>query len=166
LVLARTGETTRSQALLDEVAKRFPMNTAINRYWVPTAQASLVLRRDEAQAIELLRVTVPYELAYPDPTLQTGVLLYPAYVRGEAYLRGGRGKEAGAEFQKYLQYPGATVNCPLAALARLQLGRSYVLTREGEKASAAYRDFLALWKDADPDLPILISAKSEFAKLK
>jgi eukaryotic-like serine/threonine-protein kinase len=166
LVLARTGETTRSQGLLDEVAKRFPMNTAINRYWVPTARASLVLRRDEAQAIELLRVTVPYELAYPDPTLQTGVLLYPAYVRGEAYLRRGRGKEAAAEFQKYLQYPGATVNCPLAALARLQLGRSYVLTREVEKASAAYRDFLALWKDADPDLPILISAKSEYAKLK
>jgi serine/threonine protein kinase len=166
LVLARTGETTRSQGLLDEVAKRFPMNTAINRYWVPTARASLVLRRGEAQAIELLRVTVPYELAYPDPTLQTGVLLYPAYVRGEAYLRRGHGKEAAAEFQKYLQYPGATVNCPLAALARLQLGRSYVLTREVEKASAAYRDFLALWKDADPDLPILISAKSEYAKLK
>jgi eukaryotic-like serine/threonine-protein kinase len=166
LVLARTGETTRSQGLLDEVAKRFPMNTAINRYWVPTARASLVLRRDETQAIELLRVTVPYELAYPDPTLQTGVLLYPAYVRGEAYLSGGRGKEAGAEFQKYLQYPGATVNCPLAALARLQLGRSYVLTGEVEKASAAYQDFLALWKDADPDLPILISAKSEYAKLK
>jgi len=166
LVLARIGETTRSEALLDAVAKRFPMNTAINRYWVPTARASLVLRRDEGQAIEYLRVTVPYEPAYPDPTLQTGILLYPAFVRGEAYLRGGKGKEAGTEFQKYLQYSTATVNCPLAALARLQLGRCYVLAGEKEKGIAGYRDFHTLWKDADPDIPVLRQAKGEYAKLQ
>jgi tetratricopeptide (TPR) repeat protein len=166
LILARTGETTRSQELLDHVAGRFPMNTAINRYWVPTARASLALQRDEAQAIEILRVTVPYELAYPDPTLVTGIFLYPVFVRGEAYIHGGKGKEAAAEFDKYLQYPGATVNCPLAALARLQLGRSYALTHEVEKASAAYRDFLRLWKEADPDIPVLKQAKDEYAKLR
>ena len=166
LILARTGETTRSQELLDHVAGRFPMNTAINRYWVPTARATLALQRDEAQAIEILRVTVPYELAYPDPTLVTGIFLYPVFVRGEAYIHGGKGKEAAAEFDKYLQYPGATVNCPLAALARLQLGRSYALTHEVEKASAAYRDFLRLWKEADPDIPVLKQAKDEYAKLR
>ena len=125
-----------------------------------------MLRSDEALAIDMLRVTVPYELAYPDPTLVTGIFLYPAFVRGEAYIREGRGKEAVTEFDKYLQYPGATVSCPLAALARLQLGRSYVLTHEVEKASAAYRDFLSLWKDADPDIPVLKQAKGEYARLQ
>jgi len=165
-VLARTGETARSHATLDELAKRFPLNTAVNRYWVPTARASLELRRDEAQAIEILRVAVPYELAYPDPTLETGIFLYPAYVRGEAYLRGGRGTEAATEFQKYLEHRNATVNCPLGALARLQLGRSYGLANEKEKARAAYQDFFALWKDRDPDIPIFKQAKAEYAKLQ
>jgi eukaryotic-like serine/threonine-protein kinase len=165
LVLARAGEQARSRGLLDDLVKRAPLNTAINKYWVPIARASRALSRDETRAIEILRVTVPYELAYPDPTLQTGIFLYPAYVRGQAYLRGAKGEEAAAEFQKYLKYRNATVNCPLGALARLQLGRSYLLTHETDKARAAYQDFLTLWKDADPDIPILKQAKGEYAKL-
>ena len=166
LILARTGETNRSGEPLDAVARRFPTNTAINKYWVPAARASLALQRDEVQAIEILRVTVPYELAYLDPTLGTGIFLYPAFIRGEAYLRANKGPEAAAEFQKYLQYRGAAVNCPLAALARLQLGRSYVLMHDLEKARTAYRDFLALWKEADSDIPVLKQAKAEFEKLR
>jgi len=166
LILARTGEMARSQSLLDDLAARFPLNTTINRYWVPTARASLALQHDEAQAIEVLRITAPYELAYPDPTLQTGIFLYPAFVRGEAYLREGKGGEAAAEFQKYATYRTAAVNCPLGALAQLQLGRSYLLTSEVDKARTAYQEFLTLWKDADPDIPILHQAKAEFAKLQ
>jgi tetratricopeptide (TPR) repeat protein len=162
-VLARLGETTRSP---EDLTGRFPLNTAINRYWVPTVRASLALRRNEAQAIEILRVTVPYELSYPDPTLQTGIFLYPAFVRGEAYLRQNKGKEAVTEFQKYVDHQAATVNCPLGALARLELGRSYALVRQMDKARAAYQDFFTLWKDADPDVPIFVQAKNEYEKLK
>ena len=111
-------------------------------------------------------MTVPYELAYPDPTLQTGIFLYPAFVRGEAFLRQGKGREAAAEFQKYADHRTATVNCPLGALARLQLGRSYLLTHEMDKARVAYEDFLTLWKDADADIPVLKQAKAEYAKLQ
>ena len=163
LVLARTGETTRS---LDDLSGRFPLNTAINRYWVPTARASVALPLNETRAVEILRVTVPYELAYLDPTLQTGIFLYPAFVRGEALLRQGKGREAAAEFQKYSDHRTATVNCPLGALARLQLGRSYLLTHEMDKARVAYEDFLTLWKDADADIPVLKQAKAEYAKLQ
>jgi serine/threonine protein kinase/tetratricopeptide (TPR) repeat protein len=166
LVLARTGETGLTRRQLDDLARTFPLNTAINSYWVPTARASLALQRDEAQAIEILRITVPYELAYPDPTLETGVFLYPAFVRGEAYLRAGRGAEAAHEFRKYLEHRGAIVNCPLGVLARLQLGRAYLLIGEVDEARAAYQEFLTLWKDADPDIPILKQAKAEFVKLQ
>ena len=165
LVSARTGESGHMGGQLDDLAHRFPLNTAINSYWVPTARASLALRRDEVEAIEILRITVPYELAYPDPTLETGVFLYPAFVRGEAYLRAGRGAEAAHEFRKYLEHRGAIVNCPLGVLARLQLGRAYLLIGEVDEARAAYQEFLTLWKDADPDIPILKQAKAEFAKL-
>jgi serine/threonine protein kinase/tetratricopeptide (TPR) repeat protein len=165
LILARIGEMAPSQDPLGELAKRFPLNTAINRYWVPTAQASLALRHDEVQAVDILRVTDPYELAYPDPTLQTGIFLYPVFVRGEAYLRARKGREAQREFQKYFEHRAAAVNCPLGALARLQLGRSYLLTSETDKARQVYQEFLGLWKDADPDVPILKQAREEFAKL-
>ena len=92
--------------------------------------------------------------------------LYPAYLRGEAYLRLGRGSEAATEFQKLLGHPGVVLNFPLGALARLGLGRAYALQGDKTKARATYQDFLTLWKDADPDIPILKQAKVEYAKLQ
>jgi eukaryotic-like serine/threonine-protein kinase len=92
--------------------------------------------------------------------------LYAVYVRGEAYLAAHLGTEAAAEFQKILDHRGIVVNEPIGALARLQIGRAYAMQGDTAKAKAAYQDFLTLWKDADPDIPILIAAKAEYAKLK
>jgi len=92
--------------------------------------------------------------------------MYPVYLRGEAYLLAHEGKEAAAEFQKIIDHPGVVLNFPLGALAHLQLGRAYALQGEVAKARAAYQDFLALWKDADPDIPILKEAKTEYAQLQ
>jgi len=92
--------------------------------------------------------------------------LYPVYVRGEGYLAAHQGKEAAAEFQKILNHRGIVLNEPIGALAHLQLGRAYVLQGDAAKARAAYQDFLTLWKDADPDIPILKQAKAEYAKLQ
>jgi eukaryotic-like serine/threonine-protein kinase len=92
--------------------------------------------------------------------------LYPIYVRGEAYLAAHRGTEAVAEFQKILDHRGVVVNEPIGALAHLQIGRAYAMQGETAQARAAYRGFLTLWKDADPDIPILKQAKAEYAKLQ
>jgi len=113
------------------------------------------------KAIEALQAAGPYELG--------GVVnsaLRPVYVRGEAYLAAHHGSEAAAEFQKILEHRGVAVNEPIGVLAHLQIGRAYVMQGETAKARAAYQDFLTLWKDADPDIPILIAAKSEYANLK
>lgn len=109
---------------------------------------------------------MPYELGSPLPQFEVGGSLYPVYVRGEAHLLLHHGKEAAAEFQKFLDHRGVAVSCPLAALARLQLGRAYALQSDRARSRAAYQDFFTVWKEADPDIPILIMAKSEYAKLK
>jgi tetratricopeptide (TPR) repeat protein len=116
-------------------------------------------RKDPNQAIELLQVTSPIELG------DQGYLL-PAYLRGEAYLMLHDGKAAVVEFQKFIDHRGLVANFPWGALARLQLGRAYTLSGDKNKARAAYQEFLGLWKDADPDIPILKDAKAEYAKLK
>ena len=150
-----------------KLADQFPLNTAINRYWLPAVYASIEIRRNNpAKALEDLRATAPYELGTPLPQFEVGGSLYPVYIRGEAYLLLHQGKEAAAEFQKFLDHSGVTVNCPLGALAHLQLGRAYALQADKTKARRAYQDFFALWKDADADIPILIAAKSEYAKLQ
>jgi len=92
--------------------------------------------------------------------------VHPPYLRGLAYLALSQGPEAAAEFQKILEHRGLVANCPLAALAHLQIGRAYAMQGNNAKAKAAYQDFLALWKDADPNIPVLIAAKAEYAKLK
>jgi cytochrome c-type biogenesis protein CcmH/NrfG len=92
--------------------------------------------------------------------------MYPVYVRGEAYLAAHQGKEAAAEFQKILNHRGIVLNEPIGALAHLQLGRAYAMSGDSAKARAAYEDFLTLWKDADPDIPVLQQAKAEYAKLQ
>ena len=158
LALARAGDVGRAQAMADDLQKRFPMNTLTNRYWLPTIRAAVELKRgNAARALELLQTTSPYEL---------GLNLYPVYVRGQAYLLAHNGTAAAAEFQRLLDHRSIVLNFPLGALAQLQLGRAYAMAGDSTKARSAYQDFFALWKDADPDIPILKEAKAEYAKLR
>jgi len=167
LGLARAGDSTQAEQMADDLAKRFPSDTAVNRYWLPTIRGAIEInRRSPAKAIEILVSSIPYELGNPLPQVEIGAYLYPVYVRGQAYLLLRNGEKAAGEFQNYLSHPGIAINCPLGALARLQLGRAYALTGDTAKARAAYQDFLALLKDADHDLTILNQAKAEYAKLQ
>jgi tetratricopeptide (TPR) repeat protein len=167
LALARTGDSAQAQKGADELEKRNPVNTVIVGYWLPTIRAVIEMNRNNpGTAVELLRAANFYELGTPLPTVEFGAFLYPAYLRGEAYLLLRKGNEAGAEFQKFLDHRGLVANCPLAPLAHLGLARAYVMQGDTAKARAAYQDFLTLWKEADPDIPILKQAKGEYVKLK
>jgi serine/threonine protein kinase/Flp pilus assembly protein TadD len=167
LALACSGDLARSRAFTDELQKEFSLNTQLNHYWLPVVRAYTELRVGHpAQAVKLLEEAAPYDFAFPEPQFSEGGLLYPVYVRGQAYLALHQGKEAAAEFQKFFDHRTIVANSPLAALARLGLTRSYVLQGDSPKARTAYEDFFALWKDADPDIPILKAAKAEYAKLQ
>jgi Flp pilus assembly protein TadD len=166
LALALAGDAAKSRALGDDLAKRFPEDTLVQLNYLPTLRAQLALiHNDSSKAIELLQAAAPYELGAAGSGGFTPTL-YPVYVRGEAYLAGHRGAEAAAEFRKILAWPGVVFNEPIGALARLGLARAYALQGETAKAHASYQDFLTLWKDADPAIPILLTAKSEYAKLR
>ena len=119
--------------------------------------------KDPKRALELLKMAGSIEFSQPT---QVGVILCPAYLRGEAYLLLHDGKEAAAEFQKFLDHRGLVGNFPWGVLARLGLARAYALQGDTPRARSAYQDFLTLWKDADPDIPLLTQAKAEYAKLK
>jgi eukaryotic-like serine/threonine-protein kinase len=166
LAMAFGGDAAQGQALANDLAKRFSKSTVVLFNYLPTIHAQLSLcRNNSSTAIEDLQAAAPYELGSP----AYGALsfnLYPVYARAEAYLVAHRGSEAAAEFQKILDHRGIVVNEPIGALAHLQIGRAYVVEGDTTKARAAYQDFLALWKDADPDIPILKQAKAEYAKLK
>src|SRR5215469_16792529 len=165
LALARAGNVARAAAIADQLASDNPSSTIQNSYWIPAIRAAIALQRHyPSLAVELLQPTVAYELAYSDP-LQVGVM-YPAFLCGQAYLDLHQGNEAAAEFQKFLDHRGVVLNYPLAALARLGLARAYVMQGDPSKAKSAYQDFLSLWKDADPDIPIYKAAKAEYAKLQ
>ena len=165
VALARAGFAAEAQALADELAKAHPSSTVLNFYWLPTARAAAELDLNHpAQAIDILRAAAPYELGSPTPI--GPATLYPVYVRGQAYLRLGQASQAVNEFQKILDHPGCVQNFPLGTLARLQLARAYALGGDKSKARTSYRDFFQLWKDADPDIPILKEAKAEYAKLR
>ena len=167
LTLACTGDLARAKTIADELQKQFPANTLLNVYWLPVVRAYLEIRRGRlAQALKFLEDAAPYDLAFPQPQFSQGGLLYPAYVRGQAYLALHQGKEAGVEFQKFLDHRTIVANSPLASLARVGLARAYAMQGDTVKAKAAYQDFLGLWKDADPDIPILKQAKAEYAKLQ
>ncbi len=167
LALARIGDVDRAERMAQSLADRFPLNTAINRYWLPVVHASIDIRLEKAaKALEDLQATAQYELGTPLPQFEVGGSLYPVYVRGETYLLLRDGKEAASEFQKFLDHRGVAVNCPLGALARLQLGRAYAMQGATVRSRAAYQEFFRLWKDADSDIPVLIAAKSEYAKLE
>jgi eukaryotic-like serine/threonine-protein kinase len=172
LALALLGDAARAQALADGLAKSFPDDTLVQFNYLPTIHAQLALIRNDpvkssatgsAKAIATLDAAAPYELGSGNGIV--AAILYPVFVRGEAYLSGHQGSEAATEFQKILDHRGIVVNAPIGALAHLGLARAYVLHGDTAKASAAYQDFLTLWKDADPDIPIFIAAKAEYAKL-
>jgi eukaryotic-like serine/threonine-protein kinase len=165
LALAYAGDGKEAQALTADLAKRFPQATIEQFSFLPTLRAKVALnKRNAPEAIESLAPAAPYELGRAGNYGWTA--LYPVYVRGEAYLAAHKGAEAAVEFQKILDHRGIILNEPIGALAHLQLGRSYAIQGDTAKAKAAYQDFLTLWRDADPDIPVLIAAKAEYAKLK
>ena len=160
LALSLSGDTVWPQKVAQDLAKQLPEDTVTQFVGLPTLRAQLALSSSKAQeAIEILKVAAPYESG-------GALFLYPVYVRGQAYLAARQGSEAAVEFQKILGYRGAVGNHLIGALARLGLARAYALQGDTAKARAAYQDFLTPWKDADPDIPIFIAAKAEYAELK
>ncbi len=159
LALVFAGDDSPGKKLANRLADQFPEDTAVQFCYLPTVDALLALRRgDSSKAVEALSLATPYELG-------VAARLYPAYVRGRVYLAAHQGSKAASEFQKILDHRGVIINEPIGALAHLQIGRAYAMQGDTAKAKAAYQDFLTLWKDADPDIPILIAAKSEYAEL-
>ena len=176
LAFAMAGETQRAESLAQDLGKRFPLDTQMQSLWLPAIQAQLALdKKNPASALTALHAASPIELG--QIAFVTNIsCLYPTYIRGEAYVSAGQGNAAAAEFQKILDHSGIVWNCWTGALAHLGVARANALqarTSQGAdadaartRALAAYKDFLTLWKDADPDVPILIAAKAEYAKLK
>jgi eukaryotic-like serine/threonine-protein kinase len=165
LVLARCGETGQGKTLADELEKNYPSETILKVYWLPTVRAALDLNTNNStQALQSLEAAAPYELGMPQQ-FQLGTM-YPVYIRGLAYLAAHNATAAETQFQRILDHSGITINFPTGALAHLQLGRAYAMAGDGGKAKAAYQDFFNLWKNADPDIPILKEARTEYAKLQ
>jgi hypothetical protein len=176
LALAAAGDAARAESLNQDLRTRFPLDTDVQGYWSPAIEAQIALKqKDPARALDTLQVTTPLE--YTGIPFELNIsCLYPTYLRGEAYLASGQGKAAAEEFEKILKRSGMVWNCWTGALADLGLARANALeskTSQGVdadaarvRALAAYKDFFALWKDADPDLPVLQEAKSEYAKLQ
>ena len=190
LTLARAGEDKRALALARDLTQRYPLNTALNEYWLPTIRAAVELHRSNpTQAIEILEKTRPYDLATPQNA--TNVVPYPVYLRGLAYLAVSQPDLARSEFQKIFDHQGVVFNYLLGPLAHIGMGRAYALevgipvvsvhSKSGSrphvsralerpdalaKARSAYQDFFALWKDADPGISILKQANAEYAKLQ
>jgi len=169
--LALSGDSLRSQALADNLSQRFAQDTRVRFTYVPTLRALIALNHGEpSKAIESLQTAIPYELGIPTEGGSEFLLgagnLYPAYVRGLAYLAARQGRKAAAEFHKILDHRGIVISDPVGALAQVQLGRAYVLAGDKDNARTAYRDFLTLWKAADLEVPILKQAKAEHAKLQ
>ncbi|MFI5070105.1 MAG: protein kinase [Terriglobales bacterium] len=164
MALGAAGDAPQATRLADDLSNRFPEDTIVKFMYVPMIHAAIDLKGgNPAKAIESLAPSVPYELGFPSPTLGFG--LYPVYLRGEAYVEARQGGAAAAEFQKILDHPSIAGNEVIAALAHLGLARASVLSGDTGKSKTAYQDFFALWKDADPDVPILKQAKAEYAKL-
>jgi eukaryotic-like serine/threonine-protein kinase len=156
----------RAQNIADDLNRNFPVNTIIQNVWIPTIRAQIeVAHGNGAKAVELLKPAASYELGEGIGSLNF-VCILPAYTRGEAFLAAKDGASAAAEFQKILDHRGLVSNCWTGALAHLGLARAYVLSGDKAKARTAYQDFFAIWKDADPSIPLLQQAKSEYAKLQ
>jgi len=163
LVFARAGDIEEARKLADAISWDAPLNTVVQNYCLPTIRAAMKLHeKDPAAAVEILRPTVKYDLAYPASF--NG--LYPAYIRGLAYLQMDEGRLAAAEFQKLLDHPGTVGRDVTGALSHLQRARAQKMMGDQAAARRSYEDFLTLWKDADSDIPIYQQAKAEYAKLR
>jgi hypothetical protein len=176
LAFAMAGDTARAESLAQDLGKRFPLDAQMQSLWLPAIQAQVALdKKSLAAALNTLQAASPIELGQINFIANISCL-YPVYVRGEAYLAAGQGSAAAAEFQKILDHSGIVWNCWTGALAHLGVARANALQAKtsqgadadgaGVRALAAYKDFLALWKDADTDIPILKQAKTEYAKLQ
>ncbi len=165
IALGLAGVSAQATRLAADLAKRFPEDTIVQFEYLPMIHAATALQSGSAtKAIEALAPAAPYELGVTAQPVNFA--LYPGYLRGEAYVASHQGRPAAAEFQKILDHSGVVLNEPIGALAHLGLARAYGLSSDTAKAKSAYQDFLALWKDADPDIPILKEAKAEYAKLQ
>jgi len=167
LALSLAGDSSRSDALADDLDTRFPEDTFVRFTYLPVLRALSALHRGHpTEGVERLQTALRYELAVNGLNVKFYLGgLHSAYVRGEAFLAGRQYANALAEFQKILDHRGIVGADPIGALAHLQLGRAFVLSGDTIKAKAAYQAFLALWKDADADIPILVQAKAEYARL-
>jgi serine/threonine protein kinase len=160
----------QAQPITAELEKRFPEDTSVQFSYLPVLRALEALNRgDPAKALEITQAAAPYELAVPGTAYYSGAAffgsLYPVYVRGLAYSRMGRYREAAAEFQKILDHPGMMLNDPMGPMARLQLARALAASGDRAKSAAVYNDLLSIWKDADPDVPVVQQARAEAAKV-
>ena len=165
LALARSGESARAKTIIEQLEKNYPSETLLKVYWFPTIKAAIEMYANQgAQALVSLEAAAPYDIGSPPP-FQVATL-YPAYLRGQADLLEHNGAAAATEFQKLLDHKGFTVNFVTASLAHLQIGRAYAMAGDTARAKTAYQDFFNLWKDAEPDIPILKEAKAEYAKLQ
>ncbi len=191
LAFAMAGETARAESMAQDLNKRFPLDTQMQSLWLPAIQAQLALdKKNPAAALTALQAAVP-PIEFGEIAFVANIsCLYPTYVHGEAYLAAGQGEEAAAEFQKIIDHSGIVWNCWTGALAHLGVARANALEAgyarigaaaspvQGEQSSpadrdaarvralAAYKDFLTLWKDADPDIPVLKQAKADYSKLQ
>jgi len=165
IAFALAGDVADANRAIDDLTKRFPQNTVVQTRYLPMARSALALNSGNAQgALDALSAAAPYELGHTNEDFTFA--LYPIYFRGQAYLAAKNGVAAAGEFQKILDHSGVVGNEPIGALAHLGLGRAYVLSGDSAKGKAAYQDFFALWKNADPDIPVLKQAKAEYAKLQ
>jgi eukaryotic-like serine/threonine-protein kinase len=163
LALARSGRTAEAGRLADQISAERPEDTLVQHYFIPTIRAAIKLRQhDPAAAIDLLRGTAKYDLAF------TGSFesVYPAYIRGLAYVGLGDGQSAAAQFQKLIDNPGFSVRHVTGPLAWLQLGRAQKMMGDEAATRKSYETFLDLWKNADPDIPLYQQAKAEYANLR
>jgi serine/threonine protein kinase/Tfp pilus assembly protein PilF len=167
LALALSGDFMQPQRLADDLGKRFPEDTAVQFGYLPTLRALAALARQAPlDAVERLHRALPYDLALPGTAFFAKFGgLYPAYIRGVAYLEAKKGRAAAAEFQKVLDHRGIVFADPIGALAHLQLGRAYVVSGDMAKAKNAYQEFHTIWKDGDPEIPVVKQARAEYAKL-
>ena len=164
LTLARAGDAPRAKALAEELETTYPTNTLLKLYWLPTISAAIELgKNNSSPALVDLEPAAPYELGLAGIYVN---YLYPAYLRGQAYLLAHDGNAAAAEFQKLLDHPGIALNFVTQALAHLQIAQAAAMAGDTAKARVAYQDFFSIWKDADPEIPILKQAKAEYAKLQ
>jgi eukaryotic-like serine/threonine-protein kinase len=165
IAVGLTGDSAQAARLAGDLGKRFPEDTIAQSQYLPMIHSVIALQRGDAdKAVEALAAAEPYELG--QGTNPLSFYLYPAYLRGEAYVAAKQGTAAAIEFQKILDHPGVVVNDPIGALAHLGLGRAYALSGDSAKAKTSYQHFFALWKNADPDIPLLRQAKAEYAKLR